>query len=99
MLARPGTADRSSPFAELLASSSRRRCRIWAEGSPFHTKDLLKARGYRWSDGTNGQLKSWWRDVDEADFEAERTFLREEIYQSPVDPFVQWMTAVERFKS
>jgi DNA polymerase-3 subunit epsilon len=98
VLARPAGAGRASPFAELVASSARRRCRIWAEGSPFHTKDLLKARGYRWSDGTNGNLKSWWREVDEADFAAERAFLQTEVYQAPVDPFVQWMTAVERFK-
>jgi DNA polymerase-3 subunit epsilon len=98
VLDRPGTAGRASPFSELVERSARRRCRIWAEGSPFHTKDLLKARGYRWSDGTNGNLKSWWREVDEADFDAECAFLRTEIYQAPIDPFVQWMTAAERFK-
>jgi DNA polymerase-3 subunit epsilon len=98
VLDRPGPAGRASAFSELVEKSARRRCRIWAEGSPFHTKDLLKARGYRWSDGTNGQLKSWWREVDEADFDAERAFLQTEVYQAPVDPFVQWMTAAERFK-
>lgn len=92
----PGRED--TAFAHLLASSKRRRARIWAENSPFDTKDILKGRGYRWSDGSNGRLKSWWTEVDEDLHDAEVGFLRDEIYQGRVDPFVQWLTATERFK-
>lgn len=92
----PGRDD--TAFSHLLAASQRRRARIWAENSPFHAKDVLKARGYRWSDGSNGQLKSWWTEVDEDLHDAEVAFLRDEIYQGRVDPFVQWLTAAERFK-
>lgn len=92
----PGRDD--TAFAHLLASSQRRRARIWAENSPFHTKDLLKGRGYRWSDGSNGQLKSWWTEVDEDLHAAEILFLQQEIYQGRAEPFVQWLTATERFK-
>ena len=28
-------------------------------------KDHLKARGYRWSDGSDGRPKSWWIEVAE----------------------------------
>ena len=98
VLAAPLPKRDDTAFAHLLASSQRRRARIWAENSPFHTKDVLKGRGYRWSDGSNGQLKCWWTEVDEDLHEAEVRFLREEIYQGRVDPFVQWLTALERFK-
>jgi len=35
------------------------RITIFAENSPFNMKDHLKARGYRWSDGSDGRPKSW----------------------------------------
>jgi DNA polymerase-3 subunit epsilon len=92
----PGRED--TAFTHLLASSKRKRARIWAENSPFHAKDILKGRGYRWSDGSNGQLKSWWTEVDEDRHDAEIAFLRDEIYQGRADPFVQWLDATERFK-
>ena len=98
VLAAPLPGREDSAFTHLVASSRRRRARIWAENSPFHTKDILKGRGYRWCDGSNGQLKSWWIEVDEDAAEAETAFLREEIYQGRADPYVQWLTATERFK-
>jgi DNA polymerase-3 subunit epsilon len=94
---RPGAG--AQPFLELLDAASRRRCRIWAEGSPFHTKDLLKSRGYRWSDGSDGRAKSWWIEVEEAAFAAELAFLRTDIYRASIDPPTRWMDATERFKS
>lgn len=99
VLASSRRCDETAPFVELLASSGRRRCRIWAEGSPFHTKDILKTRGYRWSDGSNGALKSWWIEIHEDAYEAEIAFLQQEVYQAQVDPYVQWLTAVERFRA
>lgn len=42
----------STAFAELHLASQRSRVRIFAENSPFDPKDHLKARGYRWSDGS-----------------------------------------------
>ncbi|KQT54961.1 DNA polymerase III subunit epsilon [Aureimonas sp. Leaf454] len=98
VLARPRRPSETPPFLDLLAAASRRRCRIWAEGSPFHTKDLLKARGYRWNDGTDGRAKSWWVEVEEAAFETELAFLRTEIFRAAIDPPIRWMDATERFR-
>ncbi len=53
----------STPFAELLERSNRSRVRIYAENSPYDMKDHLKARGYRWSDGSEGRPKSWWVEL------------------------------------
>jgi hypothetical protein len=35
----------------LLDRARQREYRIWAEGSPFDAKEILKARGYHWSAG------------------------------------------------
>jgi len=90
----------SSPFAELYHASQRSRVRIFAENSPFDLKDHLKARGYRWSDGSEGRPKSWWIEVDEVAADDELRFLRRDIYRfEDADPPVQRLTAFDRFKS
>ena len=86
-------------FQSLINSAAKRRCRVWAHHSPFDLKDALKARGYRWNDGSDGRLKSWWKEVDDVALEAECRFLREEIYRRNFDPHVDWLTAVERYKA
>jgi len=89
----------STPFAELYDASQRSRVRIFAENSPFDLKDHLKARGYRWSDGSEGRPKSWWIEVDEPDLADELRYLRTEIYRYPeADPPTKFLTAFDRFK-
>ncbi|WP_434714587.1 3'-5' exonuclease (plasmid) [Rhizobium sp. YTUHZ045] len=91
--------DGESPFAELYRASQRCRIRIFAEHSPFEMKDHLKARGYRWSDGSDGRLKSWWIEVGEDDLGDELSFLRSEIYRWEADPPLVRLTAFDRFKA
>lgn len=50
--------------------------RVWAVGSPFHYKDLLKDRGYHWNDGKDGRPKAWHKGVDEAEVNEELDWLR-----------------------
>jgi DNA polymerase-3 subunit epsilon len=64
-----------SGLAVLLERARRKTLRIWAEQSPFELKDALKKRGYRWSDGADGRLRSWYVDVDEANEATEIEFL------------------------
>ena len=93
-------AEAEKPFAELLRASERSRARLFAEHSPFDMKDHLKARGYRWSDGSDGRPKSWWIEVDENLLADELHFLRTEIYRwDDADPPVQHLTALERYKA
>ncbi|RUX03532.1 3'-5' exonuclease, partial [Mesorhizobium sp. M2A.F.Ca.ET.037.01.1.1] len=82
ILARPITGG-VTPFSELHAASQRLRVRVWAENSPFEMKDHLKARGYRWSDGSDGRPKSWWAEIAEEELEDELRFLRGDIYRWP----------------
>lgn len=89
----------ASAFAELFTASQRCRVRIFAENSPFELKDHLKARGYRWSDGSDGRPKAWWTEVPETGQDAELTWLRHEIYRYETDIPMQRLTAFDRFKA
>lgn len=73
-------ADGSLPMHHLLASARQKTSVIRAVNSPIETKDLLKARRYRWDPGTNGGTKAWFREVTEAEREAEFAWLREHVY-------------------
>jgi DNA polymerase-3 subunit epsilon len=88
-----------SAFALLLERARRKTIRIWAEQSPFELKDMLKKRGYRWSDGTDGRPRSWYIDVDASDRDSEIEFLRKSIYLREVELRVQIMTAINRFSN
>lgn len=100
ILARPIAGSDVTPFAELQAASQRLRVRVWAENSPFDMKDHLKARGYRWSDGSDGRPKSWWAEIAEENLDDELRFLRADIYRWPdAEPLMQRLSAVDRFKS
>jgi DNA polymerase III subunit epsilon len=81
----------------LLDRARKKTMRVWAEQSPFELKDVLKRRGYRWSDGNDGRLKSWHLDVGEDGLESEIAFLRTEIYQRDIEPRFQALTAFDRF--
>lgn len=99
VLARDTGNATSTAFAELYEQSQRARVRIYAENSPFEMKDHLKARGYRWSDGTDGRPKAWWTEVSEEALQNELHFLRTEIYRySEADPLIKRLTAFDRFR-
>ncbi|WP_421577956.1 3'-5' exonuclease [Shinella sp. M31] len=100
VLAQGGPAQGNTPFAELFAASHRSRVRIFAEHSPFEMKDHLKARGYRWSDGSDGRPKCWWVEVADDMLDDELRYLRAEIYRWPdADPPIRRLTALDRFKA
>ena len=61
----------------LLESARKPSYRVWATGSPYETKDVLKARGYRWEP----ERKVWYRDLPlEEPVEAELAWLKGEVY-------------------
>lgn len=65
-----------SALANLLANAGRNTVRLWAESSPYESKDLLKGRKYRW----NSNAKVWWRDLLEDEHDAELDWLTTSIY-------------------
>ena len=97
VLAAPLPVSHVPAMTKLLEAARQTTCRIWAEGTPFDLKDILKARGYRWADGSDGKPRSWYCDVAEAQLQAEIDFLRKEIYQRTVDIPVVRISAYDRF--
>lgn len=61
----------------ILSGLSQKSYQIFATGSPFETKDMLKARGYRW----DGEKKCWHTTVagDDA-IKAEVAWLKTSVY-------------------
>jgi DNA polymerase-3 subunit epsilon len=62
---------------QLFKSAEQARTVVKAFGSPFETKDKLKARGYRW----DAEAKVWFTAVKSAEaLEAEAEWLKSQVY-------------------
>lgn len=99
ILARELPETNQTALAALLDRSNRPTYRIWAERAPYDFKDVLKKRGYRWNDGSDGRPKAWYIDVDEDKRYTELNYLKKEIYQRDVDIECHAMTALDRFSN
>lgn len=67
-------------FRTLLSRALEITSRLYAVSAPFDKKDILKDRGYRWNDGSQGGSKAWWRDVPASAEPEELAYLAREIY-------------------
>jgi DNA polymerase-3 subunit epsilon len=99
VLGRTPPGQSASVLSALLAEARKKSHRVWAENSPYELKDVLKRRGYRWGDGSDGATRAWYIDVDEDALHLELDFLRKEIYQRDVWLRTCAITAWERFSS
>ena len=99
VLATPFADDDSLPMRHLLETSRRQTVRIRAVGSPFDTKELLKARGYQWDPGTAERAKCWQKEVAENLLAPELTWLRETIYRGKGEPDVTRLSARTRYSA
>jgi DNA polymerase III subunit epsilon len=97
LLSKPLPQSGNLALQTLLEEARKPSCRVWAENAPFDFKDMLKARGYRWNDGSDGRPKSWYGDIQEAELKKELHYLRSEIYQREVDVPVVRISAFDRF--
>lgn len=94
LLARPMQTSGRLTLACLLETARKPTVRLWAHGSPIETKDVLKARRYRWS----GRRRCWYIDLEEEQVESERAFLSQEIFHKSVtDLPTDRFTARDRF--
>jgi len=73
--------------------------RICAVNAPFDRKEILKQRGYRWSDGSQGSCKAWWVSVASDLEKVELAWLASEIYSggSTNSVEISRISAVDRF--
>jgi len=77
LLRRPFGETGGSALRVLLQSAREPSLRLWATGSPFETKDVLRVRGYRWE----SEQRCWYRELGGADDrDAECQWLRETVY-------------------
>ncbi len=93
----PGTGG--TALKALLDTARGREWRIWAVGSPFEAKDVLKARGYRWNGGEDGRHKAWYVDVPDEQKDEELRYLSESIFRRRVDLPCDLVNAFNRFSS
>jgi DNA polymerase-3 subunit epsilon len=69
----------SPHLQELLKNSRDAEFEVFAVGSPFESKDILKASGYRW----DSERRVWRKRVMAHRIQVERDFLAKEVYQGP----------------
>ena len=76
VLAQPLGETGSTAFKTLLSNARQESLRIWANESPFETKDMLRARGYRW----DPQERCWHKDLRATGLPAELNWLKNAVY-------------------
>jgi DNA polymerase III subunit epsilon len=81
----------------LLDRARQREYRLWAQGSPFDAKEILKARGYRWSPGTHHLPRAWYIDLPSEKVKEEIRFLQQQIYGTEVELRIDVLTAFNRY--
>ncbi len=86
-------------MAQLLQTARETSVLIKAIGAPFDAKDVLKARGYRWNNGENGQAKYWWKEISNQDLPNEKIFLAEIHPQFENTMVFELKNARTRFKA
>ncbi|MBV5339763.1 MAG: DNA polymerase III subunit epsilon [Deltaproteobacteria bacterium] len=86
-------------FKALLNTYEKVTSKISAVGAPFDKKDILKQRGYRWNDGSQGGSKAWWISVPTVLENEELTWLASEVYSdSSADRVeISRINALDRF--
>jgi DNA polymerase-3 subunit epsilon len=100
LLAAPFGTEGRPAFATLLENARATTIRLYAAGAPFEAKDALKGRAYRWSDGSGGARRAWWRDVPQSAYESELEWLRSNVYRGlPIQLPTRRITARERYSS
>jgi len=80
LLASPLAPEEPSALSVLLGKAAETAIRLYAANAPFAAKDILKGRGYRWSDGSEGALKAWWKDFSPTEYALEVGFLQANVY-------------------
>jgi DNA polymerase-3 subunit epsilon len=80
---------------ELLQNARRKVVQVCAFDSPFETKDLLKARRYRW----NPDIRCWCKVIYDDEQDVEKEWLESTIYGGRSRASFEAIPLAERFKS
>ena len=99
LLSRPLRHGGGPAMRSLLDRAGRETTRIWAVGAPYERKDVLRRRGYRWSNGADGRPRAWFVEVDAEARDSEMRFLRAEVFGRDLDLPTDRVTAYERYSA
>lgn len=97
ILSRPLPQSGRTGYEHLLENAFDPTYRIKAVRTPYESKNILKARRYRWDDGSKNQMKCWYKDVPEAEVASELAWLRLEIYRYEADIPIVPVSPYDRF--
>ena len=97
ILRRPLKKTGKSALNEMLNTARQVSWRLWALGASFDTKDQLKNRGYRWSNGEDGRPRSWFIEVADPRRESEMNWLASLLAKETTELKVERVTALDRF--
>jgi DNA polymerase III subunit epsilon len=94
LLRRPLPKSGRTAFKRLLEASAEPALRLWATGSPFDSKDMLRERGYRW----DAERRCWHRVVVRSAAKEESEWLKAAVYGGrPAQIEVEVLDAKVRF--
>jgi len=89
-------------LGELLNNARKPMSRVFALGSPFETKDLLRSRGYQWftpGPGTTFPEKCWVRTLPKDHLAEEIAWLESAVYKGTFRGAVNDIPITDNFKS
>ena len=90
--------DGANGLQELLGRAPLENRHIWALSAPYEAKDLLKKRGYRWSDGSDpASPKAWHVEIPASQEKAEIDWLAESVYDRPASTLTLKITVVDAY--
>ncbi|WPY01906.1 DNA polymerase III PolC-type (plasmid) [Candidatus Trichorickettsia mobilis] len=90
--------SRQAVLKQLLVNALAVRFKLYANNSPYESKDLLKARGYKWSMNQNDKHRAWYIELTEDKVAEEINYLRSNIYGgSSINIPVEIFDAYSRF--
>ena len=80
---------------ELLVNAAMPIYKIAAIGSPFHTKDLLRLRKYRW----DPENKYWWKNISLDEIDIEKEWMADTIYNGHFQGKEDEISITDKYKS
>ena len=84
----------NKPVLELIEKSMIPYYKISAIGSPFETKDKLKARNYFW----DSSKKFWWKRITRSEIEPEEKWLAENVYNGYFQGRIEEIAVIDKYK-
>ncbi len=94
LLGMESPVDGTVYLKELLQNAKRRLAHVFATYSPIETKDMLKARGYRW----DTEKRVWSKLVYAEERESETSWLAEKVYGGNFRGMIRELELTETFK-